>query len=70
MPDWEEQEEQEAVTRSFWTGTITFGLVSIPVALYAANRSTRVPLRMVGPGGTPLNMPIEVRQVMSAPPSE
>ena len=23
-----------------------------------------------GPGGTPLNMPIEVRQVMSAPPTE
>ena len=23
-----------------------------------------------GPGGTPLNMPIEVRQVMSTPPSE
>lgn len=23
-----------------------------------------------GPGGTPLNMPIEVRQVMSAPPEE
>jgi hypothetical protein len=23
-----------------------------------------------GPGGEPLNMPIEVRQVMSAPPAE
>jgi DNA end-binding protein Ku len=44
----------EAVTRSFWSGTITFGLVSIPVALYAANRSQRVSLRMVSPEGTPL----------------
>ncbi|HST59635.1 MAG TPA: Ku protein, partial [Longimicrobium sp.] len=47
--------EQEPVTRSFWSGTITFGLVSIPVALYAANRSNRVSLRMVSPEGTPLN---------------
>jgi len=57
VPDtdiWED-EGGEAVARSFWSGTITFGLVSIPVALYAANRSTRVSLRMVSPGGTPLN---------------
>jgi DNA end-binding protein Ku len=46
--------EQDPVTRSFWSGTITFGLVSIPVALYAANRSTGVPLRMVAPDGTRL----------------
>lgn len=54
MPDLEPA-EQEAVTRSFWSGTITFGLVSIPVALYAANRSGGVSLRMVSPEGTPLN---------------
>ncbi|HEX6372445.1 MAG TPA: Ku protein [Longimicrobium sp.] len=55
MPEWDEDAgEQEAVTRSFWSGTITFGLVSIPVALYAANRSQRVSLRMVSPEGTPL----------------
>ena len=54
MPDIDPVEE-EAVTRSFWSGTITFGLVSIPVALYAANRSNRVSLRMVSPEGTPLN---------------
>ncbi|HLM68174.1 MAG TPA: Ku protein [Longimicrobium sp.] len=53
MPD-EFDQEQEPVTRSFWSGTITFGLVSIPVALYAANRSNRVSLRMVSPEGTPL----------------
>jgi DNA end-binding protein Ku len=47
--------EQEAVARSFWSGTITFGLVSIPVALYAANRPGGVSMRMVSPKGTPLN---------------
>jgi DNA end-binding protein Ku len=47
--------EQDAVTRSFWSGTITFGLVSVPVALYAANRAQRISLRMVSPEGTPLN---------------
>lgn len=40
--------------RPFWSGTITFGLVSIPVALFPANRSNRVGLRMVAPDGTPL----------------
>jgi DNA end-binding protein Ku len=55
VPEWDEQaSEQEAVARSFWSGTITFGLVSIPVALYAASRAQRIPLRMVGPEGTPL----------------
>lgn len=53
MPDIEPS-EQEAVTRSFWSGTITFGLVSIPVALYAANRTGGVSLRMVSPEGTRL----------------
>lgn len=55
MPEREESTAQEAVARSFWSGTITFGLVSIPVALYAANRSRGVSLRMVGPSGQPLN---------------
>jgi DNA end-binding protein Ku len=40
--------------RPFWSGTITFGLVSIPVSLFPANRESRVPLRMLGPTGTPL----------------
>ena len=51
MPD----EQQEIRARAFWSGTITFGLVSIPVQMYAANRSRRVGLRMVSPGGTPLS---------------
>lgn len=40
--------------RPFWSGTLTFGLVSVPVDLYPGNRSSRVPLRMLGPEGEPL----------------
>ncbi len=41
--------------RPFWSGTITFGLVSIPVALFAANRPRgSTPLKMVSEEGTPL----------------
>lgn len=56
MPEteWDEGADEAPVTRAFWSGTITFGLVSIPVALYAANRPQGVRLRMVSPGGTPL----------------
>jgi DNA end-binding protein Ku len=45
----------EARARTFWSGTITFGLVSIPVALMPANRSGGVSMRMVSPAGTPLS---------------
>jgi DNA end-binding protein Ku len=41
-------------SRSFWSGTITFGLVSIPVDLYTAHRPGRTSLRMLSPEGTPL----------------
>jgi DNA end-binding protein Ku len=44
----------EPIGRPFWSGTITFGLVSIPVNLFPANRESRVSLRMLGPEGTPL----------------
>jgi DNA end-binding protein Ku len=37
--------------RAFWSGTISFGLVSVPVDLFAAVRPRRVPLRMLGPDG-------------------
>jgi DNA end-binding protein Ku len=48
----DEQEERGA--RPFWSGTLTFGLVSVPVDLYPGNRSSRTPLRMIGPEGVPL----------------
>lgn len=40
--------------RAFWSGTLTFGLVSVPVDLFPANRSGRVTLRMLDEDGTPL----------------
>jgi DNA end-binding protein Ku len=40
--------------RPFWSGTLSFGLVSVPVELYPATRSARVGLRMLGPDGQPL----------------
>jgi DNA end-binding protein Ku len=40
--------------RPFWSGTLTFGLVSVPVDLYPGNRHNRAPLRMLGPKGEPL----------------
>ena len=41
--------------RSFWSGTISFGLVSVPVEMYAAQRTVRTSLRTLGPDGTPLS---------------
>ncbi|HEV8630948.1 MAG TPA: Ku protein [Thermoanaerobaculia bacterium] len=40
--------------RALWSGTITFGLVSIPVELYPGNRPGRPGLRLLGPSGAPL----------------
>ena len=48
------EDGREIGGRPFWSGTITFGLVSVPVNLLPANRSRRVSLRMVSPEGTPL----------------
>lgn len=46
--------DQEATTRPFWSGTITFGLVSIPVNLFPASRSEGASLRMLSEDGVPL----------------
>jgi DNA end-binding protein Ku len=40
--------------RSFWSGTITFGLVTVPVALFAATRPRGIGLRMLAPDGAPV----------------
>jgi len=45
---------EESGVRPFWSGTLSFGLVSVPVNLFPANRSKRAPLRMLGPEGEPL----------------
>jgi DNA end-binding protein Ku len=41
-------------SRAFWSGTLTFGLVSVPVDLYPAVRPRRTPLRTLGPDDQPL----------------
>ena len=46
---------QVRTARPFWSGTITFGLVSVPVDLYPGTRTNRAPLRMLGPKGEPLS---------------
>ena len=50
MPD----DQKELRARAFWSGTITFGLVSIPVNLFPGTRSQRAALRMLADDGTPL----------------
>lgn len=40
--------------RPLWSGTIAFGLVSVPVHLFPANRSGGVSLRMIDDDGAPL----------------
>jgi DNA end-binding protein Ku len=48
------EEAEQRQPRAFWSGVITFGLVSIPVELYSANRPRDVSLRMLDPEGQPL----------------
>src|SRR5690606_1403042 len=55
LPDDEQQEQPEVRgPRALWSGTISFGLVSIPVELYPATRTQRFALRTLGPEGRPL----------------
>jgi DNA end-binding protein Ku len=49
-----EATDSEVRVRPFWSGTLTFGLVSVPVNLFPANQSRRAPLRMLSPDGEPL----------------
>lgn len=41
--------------RPFWSGTLTFGLVSVPVDLFPATRTNRAPLRLLSREGEPLS---------------
>lgn len=53
----EDEEDDVSIpgVRPFWSGTISFGLVSVPVSLFPANRPrSGAALRMVAPDGTPL----------------
>jgi DNA end-binding protein Ku len=48
----EEELEDQPALRLFWSGMITFGLVSVPVALYTASRDRGVKMRMTTEDGT------------------
>lgn len=50
-----DSDAQARSARPFWSGTLTFGLVSVPVDLYPGTRTNRAPLRMLGPKGEPLS---------------
>lgn len=50
----EREQRQAAPARAFWSGTITFGLVSIPVDLFAGVHGRRTSMRMVDAKGHPL----------------
>ena len=54
MAEPEEEDFAPSGIRSFWTGAITFGLVTVPVALYTATRPRGTALRMVAPDGSPV----------------
>ncbi len=54
MAEEDDDLEQPGGLRSFWTGTITFGLVTVPVALYSATRPRGVALKMIGPDEAPV----------------
>jgi DNA end-binding protein Ku len=49
----EREEPTPPASRAFWSGTVSFGLVSIPVGLFPANRSG-LTLRMLASDGTPV----------------
>lgn len=55
----ERRREQDGAARAglrpVWSGSIAFGLVTVPVELYSATRRTGVSLRMLGPDGAPLS---------------
>jgi len=45
---------ERSALRPQWSGTLSFGLVSIPVDLHPATHPAHVALRMLAPDGTPL----------------
>src|SRR4051794_34173207 len=50
-----EEEVDDRRGRPMWSGTVSFGLVSIPVQLMPGVRHRGVTLRPLDGGGTPLN---------------
>lgn len=48
------QAEGAPTRRPVWSGTLAFGLVTLPVDLYSTTRASRAALRMIDADGTPL----------------
>ena len=48
------ESKERTLPRPAWSGTISFGLVSIPVSLYPATRTEHFAQRTLSPEGTPL----------------
>ncbi len=46
--------EKDASFHAFWSGSLSFGLVNVPVLVFPATRHSGVRLRMIGPHNTPL----------------
>lgn len=55
MPSKSKTAEGGSRSRAFWSGTISFGLVTIPVELYSATHESRRSLRMIAPSGQPVS---------------
>jgi DNA end-binding protein Ku len=51
----QDDDEESGELRPFWSGTVAFGLLSLPVNLFVASRRKRVALRMLDEDGTPLS---------------
>ena len=49
-----EKSDAKPLGRPVWSGSLSFGLVSVPIELYSARRGADVALRMLAPDGTPL----------------
>lgn len=54
MPKEETDNGEKVQPRPFWSGIVAFGLVSLPVSLFPANRGKAFHLKMVDDDGTPL----------------
>ena len=52
--DGDEPSPKRPAPGALWSGTLSFGLISVPVQLFPANRNRSVSLRMLDEDGTPL----------------
>ncbi|MCR6654065.1 MAG: Ku protein [Cellvibrionaceae bacterium] len=51
----DDEDEESGEIRPFWSGTVAFGLLSLPVNLFVASRRDTLALRMLDEDGTPLS---------------